>query len=314
MTITRLTFSGAGIERFAELRQMPEALAAAWAEAETRFLPVWQSRCLVRDGVVADCRREELEILATGHESMVFLGRRAGRALFAVRLGDEQLPAPLSSTAFLGLREIASQVSEADAALLAYARAMILWQERHRYCGICGAPNQPAEGGFVMVCSDAACGQRCFPRIDPAVIVLVHRGECCLLGRQASWPEGRFSTIAGFVEPGESLEEAVAREVREETDVVVAEASYIASQPWPFPSALMLGFHAAAQSSDIRLNDGELVEARWLSRADIIARQVLLPPPISIAYRLIESWFDLWEGPRLASFTTDWASATAAPR
>ena len=96
-----------------------------------------------------------------------------------------------------------------------------------------------------MACSDASCAQRCFPRIDPAVIVLVHRGEHCLLGRQASWPEGRFSTIAGFVEPGETLEEAVAREVREETNIAVADASYIASQPWPFPSALMLGFHAA---------------------------------------------------------------------
>jgi NAD+ diphosphatase len=314
MTITRLTFSGAGIERFAELRQLPEALAAAYAEAETRFLPVWQSCCLVREGFVAELRREELELVAAGHESTVFLGRRAGRALFAVRLAGELPPAGLSGADFLGLREIASQVSEADAALLAYARAMILWQERHRHCGVCGAPNQPVEGGFVMACSDVACGQRCFPRIDPAVIVLVHRDGHCLLGRQAGWPEGRFSTIAGFVEPGESLEEAVIREVREETNIAVAGPSYIASQPWPFPSALMLGFHAAAQSSDIRLNDGELIEARWLSRADILAGQVLLPPPISIAYRLIESWFDQGEGPRLASLATDWASGGPARR
>lgn len=314
MHITRLTFSGAGIERFAELRQLPEALAAALAETETRFLPVWQSRCLVRDGAAADCCREELELLATGHETMVFLGRREGRALFAVRLGDELPPAGLPSAAFLGLREVAGQVSEADAALLAYARAMILWQERHRHCSVCGAPNRPAEGGFVMVCSDAACAQRCFPRIDPAVIVLVHRGEHCLLGRQASWPEGRFSTIAGFVEPGETLEEAVAREVREETNIAVADARYLASQPWPFPAALMLGFHATAQSSDIRLNDGELVEARWLSRADIRNRQVLLPPPISIAFRLIESWFDQVPGPRLASFASDWTSGGPAQR
>ena len=159
-----------------------------------------------------------------------------------------------------------------------------------------------------MACSDESCAQRCFPRIDPAVIVLVHRGDQCLLGRQASWSEGRFSTIAGFVEPGETLEEAVIREVREETNVVVADAAYMASQPWPFPSALMLGFHAGAQSSDIRLNDGELIEARWLSRADIIAGRVLLPPPISIAFRLIESWFDQVPGPGLSSLAVDWTS------
>lgn len=309
MDINRPAFSGAGIERFAGLRQVPEALAAAWAESGTRFLPVWQSRCLVRDGFVVDCRREELEVVSAGYETMVFLGRREGHALFAVGLRGETPPAGLPPSAFLGLREIASQLSEADAALLAYARAMILWQERHRHCGVCGAPNQPAEGGFVMVCSDAACAQRCFPRIDPAVIVLVHRGEHCLLGRQASWPEGRFSTIAGFVEPGESLEEAVVREVHEETNIEVADASYIASQPWPFPAALMLGFHATARSSDIRLNDGELVEARWLSRADILNREVLLPPPISIAWRLIESWFDQVPGPRLASLASAWRNA-----
>lgn len=314
MTIARLTFSGAGIERLAELRQLPEALAAVFAEAETRFLPVWQSRCLVRGGFAADCRREELELVATGHETMVFLGRRAGRALFAVEFHGDAPPGGLPSAGFLGLREVSSQVSEADAALLAYARAMILWQERHRHCGVCGARNRPTEGGFVMVCSDKSCAQRCFPRIDPAVIALVHRGERCLLGRQASWPEGRFSTIAGFVEPGETLEEAVIREVREETNVVVADAVYMASQPWPFPSALMLGFHAEAQSTDIQLNDGELVEARWLSRADISAGRVLLPPPISIAFRLIESWFDQVPGPGLSGLAMDWAAAEPARR
>lgn len=308
MRITRLSFSGAGIERLAELRRFPDALAAVFAETETRFLPVWQSRCLVREGFAADCRREELELLATGHESMVFLGRRAGRALFAVELRGDVPPGGLPGSAFLGLREIASQVSEADAALLAYARAMIVWQERHRYCGVCGAPNRPVDGGFVMACSDAACAQRCFPRIDPAVIVLVQRGEHCLLGRQASWPAGRFSTIAGFVEPGETLEEAVAREVREETNVAVADVSYLASQPWPFPSALMLGFHATALSSEIQCNDGELVEARWLSRADIIAGAVQLPPPISIAFRLIENWFEQVPGPRLSSLALDWSA------
>jgi NAD+ diphosphatase len=161
------------------------------------------------------------------------------------------------------------------------------------------------EGGFVMACSRPACGHRAFPRIDPAVIVLVCHGDRCLLGRQPGWPEGRLSTVAGFVEPGESLEEAVAREVHEETNIRVGDCRYIASQPWPFPAAMMIGFHAEGRNTDIRFNDGELVEARWLSREDLRRREVRLPPSASIAFRLIEAWFDREPGPRLASLGLD---------
>jgi NAD+ diphosphatase len=177
---------------------------------------------------------------------------------------------------------------------------MVAWQRSHRYCGVCGSPNRALEGGFVMECSDADCGRRSFPRLDPAVIVLVHRGDRCLLGRQTKWPEGRFSTIAGFVEPGENLEDAIRREVREETDIRVGKCEYLASQPWPFPSALMIGYHAEAESEAIRLNDGELAEARWLTRGELATGAVVLPPRFSVAYRLIERWFDLVDGPRLA--------------
>lgn len=152
-----------------------------------------------------------------------------------------------------------------------------------------------------MGCTAGDCGHRSFPRLDPAIIVLVHDGERCLLGRQPSWPAGRFSTIAGFVEPGESLEDAVRREVHEETNITVAECRYLASQPWPFPAALMIGFHARAGSAEIRCNDCELAEARWVTRADIMARAVTLPPATSVAYRLIETWFDAWDGPQLAT-------------
>ncbi len=169
---------------------------------------------------------------------------------------------------------------------------MILWQERHRHCGVCGAPNRASEGGFVMACTRSGCDHKSFPRIDPAVIVLVHRGDRCLLGRQAAWPEGRFSTIAGFVEPGESLEDAVVREVHEETNIQVGDCTYIGSQPWPFPAAMMLGFHATGLTDDIRFNDGELVEARWFHRDDLRTGAVALPPRESIAFRLIETWLD----------------------
>jgi NAD+ diphosphatase len=285
--MTRIAFTGSGIERLSPLRQQAEELAAAFGAADTRFVPVWQSRCLLKDGLVA-CRREELGDLVAEPSQAVFLGRRGGQALFAV--GVTALPPDLPGEVFVGLREAVSQVSEADAALLAYARAMILWQERHRFCGVCGAPNRATDGGFVMACTQAACDHKSFPRIDPAVIVLVHRAGRCLLGRQASWPEGRFSTIAGFVEPGESLEDAVVREVHEETNIRVGECRYQGSQPWPFPASMMLGFHAAGLSDDIRFNDGELVEARWLTRDELRAGAVLMPPPESIARRLIEGW------------------------
>lgn len=302
--MTPITFSGSGVERLAPLRQQADELAAAFAAADTRFVPIWQSRCLLQAGGVV-CRREDLAPWTVGHEAAVFLGRRGGHALFAIEVRGDAPPPSLPAEGFRALREIVAAVSEADAALLAYARAMILWQERHRYCGVCGAPNRACDGGFVMACSSEQCDHRSFPRIDPAVIVLVHRGDRCLLGRQAAWPEGRFSTIAGFVEPGESLEDAVRREVQEETNIEVGDCSYLASQPWPFPAAMMLGFHAVALSDAILFNDGELVEARWLSRDDIRAGAIGLPPRESIAFRLIEAWFDAAGGTPLASLGLD---------
>jgi NAD+ diphosphatase len=303
--MTRITFTGSGVERLSPLRQQAEELAAAFAAADTRFVPVWQSRCLLKDGGIVVCSREDLDAETAGHEGAVFLGRRNGQALFAVGLRGEVPPPALPASGFHGLRDVVREVSEADAALLAYARAMILWQERHRYCGVCGAPNRASEGGFVMACTSAACDHKSFPRIDPAVIVLVHRHDRCLLGRQGSWPAGRFSTIAGFVEPGESLEDAVVREVHEETNIQVGDCTYIGSQPWPFPAAMMLGFHAVGLSDDIRFNDGELVEARWLTRDEIRAGAVALPPRESIAFRLIEAWFDEAGGTPLAALGLD---------
>jgi NAD+ diphosphatase len=180
--------------------------------------------------------------------------------------------------------------------MLAYAKAMTYWHRCHRFCGNCGSPTVSTQGGHLRVCTNPQCGQHHFPRTDPAIIVLVTSGERCLLGRQQIWPAGRYSIIAGFVEPGESLEAAVAREVREETGIAVEQVRYWASQPWPFPSSLMLGFRAEAASTSVQLRDGELEAARWLSREEIAIelRQgaLRLPPEVSISYQLIESWFD----------------------
>lgn len=275
----------------------------AWLDAarrEGRYVPVWRRKVLVS----ADDRPAplllEADMLAAldASRDSVLLGERDGLPCFAVALDGE---APPFAGRFEDVRGLGDRLAPVDAALLAYARAMILWHERHGHCGVCGAPTESIEAGHARECR--ACGAKHFPRVDPAIIVLVAGAERCLLGRQAAWPAGRYSTIAGFVEPGESLEAAVCREVLEETGVRVEEVVYHGSQPWPFPSSLMLGFHARPAGGEIVLRDGELEDARWFDRDDIAAQRVLLPPRVSIAYRLIEEWFDRAPGRRLAEET-----------
>jgi NAD+ diphosphatase len=295
-------FSGNYIDRLGEIRTDQDALNAALTDPTTRFLAIYQERCLIRDEHAAmltiDDVREHIENL---HHA-IFLGQLEGHYLFAIGIETDIEPSLRDDCVLAGLRELTGQLPEPEAALLAYAKAMVGWQQRHRHCGICGASCVPHEGGFVMQCSRSACQHRSFPRLDPAIIVLAHAGDRCLLGRQTRWPEGRFSTIAGFVEPGESLEDSVRREVHEETNIRIGPCKYLASQPWPFPAALMIGFLAEALSGEIRLNDGELAEARWLTRDDIATGAVVLPPRVSIAYRLLETWFDQGSGASLASF------------
>jgi NAD+ diphosphatase len=291
-------FAGEYIDRSAALRRDPEGLRRAYEDPATRFLPVWEARCLIRGEAGARLSRAELGGYLPPREGAIFLGVEDGRHLFA--LGLESRDAPQGLGDFGGLRDLISRVPRQDAALLAYARAMVNWHRQHRHCGVCGAPNRAEDGGFVLACS-GTCAHRSFPRLDPAIIVLVHRDQHCLLGRQATWPADRFSTIAGFVEPGEGLEDAVRREVAEETNVRVTHCRYVASQPWPFPASLMIGFHAMAASEEIRTNDGELAEARWLGREEIASGRVILPPRASVAYGLIEAWYDAVPGPGLAT-------------
>jgi NAD+ diphosphatase len=305
MSDTPTFFSGAYFERNSALRLEPAALAAAWADPATRFLPVWEAKPLIRAGAAARLTREELGAQLAPAEQAIYLGIEGDSHLFAFALEAREAPPGLG--VFGGLRDLVGSVPAADAGLLAYARAMVNWHRQHRYCGVCGAPNRPEGGGFVLACSAEPDAHRSFPRLDPAIIVLVHHDERCLLGRQASWPADRFSTIAGFVEPGEALEDAVRREVREETNIRVTHCRYRASQPWPFPASLMIGFHAMAASEDIRLNDAELAEARWLTREELAAGAVVLPPRASVAWRLIEDWFDAVPGPGLARLNRDGA-------
>jgi NAD+ diphosphatase len=202
-----------------------------------------------------------------------------GRALFAVEADGQQLTS---------LRDAAARLSQADGGLVAQAAGLHNWHRSHRFCANCGAPTAMAEAGHVRACP--ACGAQHHPRTDPVVIMLVSRDDEVLLGRQASWPEGRFSALAGFVEPGESLEEAVAREVHEESGVRVRDVRYRSSQPWPFPTSLMLGFHARWAGGEPEVLDGELEAVGWFSADDLRDGSVQLPPRLAIARNLIDEW------------------------
>jgi NAD+ diphosphatase len=221
-----------------------------------------------------------------------FLGvDAAGTARFAV--SADALP-DRPDTREGDLRALGTLLGDADAGMLVHAVALENWHRTHRFCARCGHATEVVLAGHVRKCP--ACAAEHFPRTDPAVIMLVvDDQDRCLLGRHAAWPEGRFSTLAGFVEPGESLEQAVAREVLEEAGVTVDDAEYLGSQPWPFPSSLMLGFHAHASDARVRVDGEELAEARWFTRAElkaaIDAGEVLPPGGISIARRLIEHWY-----------------------
>lgn len=282
-----------GVDRHGHRRSEPGWVEQALRAGLVDYLPVQGSRNLVRTGAPPRPVRlgpGELAELGTSHEQAILLGTRGERLLFAVAVSEE-IEAPPES-AFSGLRRLAHQVSRDDAGLLAYARAMVLWHANHGFCSRCGAATRPVHNGHARLCQAPDCAVRHFPRVDPAVIVLVDRGEHCLLGRQPGWPAGRYSTIAGFVEPGESLEDAVLREVYEETGIRSMDARYHSSQPWPFPSSLMLGYTARAVDEEISLVDGELEDARWVSRDDMAEGRVLLPTPMSIAYALIRDWYN----------------------
>ena len=212
----------------------------------------------------------------------------------ALAAHGEGTPDAATGTRAIGLRAAAATLPQADGGLAAHAAALVNWHRRHRHCSVCGAPTAVAEGGVVRRCG--RCGAEHHPRTDPVVIMLVTDGDRVLLGRQPSWPKGRYSALAGFVEPGESLEEAVAREVREEAGVEVGPPAYVASQPWPFPSSLMLGFTAPWIAGEPRRIDEELEDVRWFTRADVAAAveeregPLGVPPRFAIARRLLEMW------------------------
>lgn len=289
-------FSGPYVDRAVHLRKDPAAIAAALADPGALIIPLWQSRSLVRQcgpactAAFVEVTHEIRRTLPDGE--LVLLGKFRGHTCFAAELAGDSPPDIVPDARFEDLRSAGGLLPEDEAGLLAYARAMVLWRRRNRYCGSCGAPACSESAGHVMKCTSPGCGVEHFPRLDPAIIVLVSGGERALLGRQATWPAGQYSTIAGFVEPGESLEDAVAREVLEETGVIVTEVTYHSSQPWPFPSSLMVGFTARAAPEAVPRADEELEDVRWFTREQIAGGTPRLPPPQSVSFRLIEDWYD----------------------
>jgi NAD+ diphosphatase len=294
-----IAFAGSRLDRADHIRSDPEALAA---------LMDWRARLLLLDGLdpvftpEGDLAWGTLADAPEGAE-LVFLGLdaepgRGGRGCFAAVPADfpasALLPGPKSweSMALLEAGELATWGG---------ARAMVGWHARHRFCARCGQPTLMAKGGWQRNCTNEACRAEHFPRVDPVTIMLVEHEGNMLLGRQPRFPAGRYSALAGFVEPGETFEEAVAREVLEESGVRVRDVGYVMSQPWPFPSSLMIGCHAYADDPAIVVDKTELDDARWFSRAEVTeAMDAVLrgeegkafgaPPPTAVAHHLLKWW------------------------
>lgn len=279
------TFANLPIDRFTEQRDDPDWLVKEKRDPNTRFIDIYKGECKVinqhesyRLALDTDTKSDvvTISLLGTFQNHTVFSRRQA----------------PAENEAWLNLRSAAIQLSDDQAGLAAYAIALDNWQQRHEFCGRCGNRNRLLSAGHRMECG--SCRNINFPRTDPAMITLITYGDECLLGRQSSWPAKRYSCLAGFVEPGESLEDCVRREAMEEAGVSLARIDYQSSQPWPFPNALMAGFRAIASSQEISIGD-ELEDARWWSieaiQQAVKDNQLLLPFAQSISWRLLADWY-----------------------
>jgi NAD+ diphosphatase len=295
-------YAGLALDRGSMRRRDPAQIAALLADPATRLLPVWRSRSLILEGAEPSAALLSAAAVVAIEGLRIYLGHDEEGAYFALNISQVEegeatgiVGGIASSAKFIDLRSVGPTLARRDGALLAYARGLSYWHDRHRFCGVCGAPSEVQSGGHVRVCTNETCKAEHFPRTDPAVIMLVHHGDRCLLARSKRFPAiPMHSTLAGFVEPGESLEDAVAREVKEEVGVDVVDVQYHSSQPWPFPGSIMLGFHARALNTEITLDDDEITSAGWFDRAFLRAPQdpdkFRMPRADSIARRLIEDW------------------------
>ncbi len=309
-----VTFGGSGLDRAAQLRFDADQVAARLADPSARALAIWRGKPLICGE--ADCAAVWLPVdhplLGLADEAPTFLGMNGSGACFAYDISGwepQELPDTLGALfdateqrhpdlpadqRFAELRAVMTRLAPRDAELLATARAILGWHESHGFCAKCGVRTHVAQAGWQRDCP--ACGARHFPRTDPVVIMLITHGNSVLIGRSPGWPEGMFSLLAGFVEPGETIEAAVRREVFEETAVRVGEVGYLASQPWPFPSSLMLGCHGRATSREITVDPVEIEDALWVSREEMMQvfagahPRIKTPRRGAIAHFLLRNW------------------------
>ena len=287
-----LAFAGSPIDRADQIRVDADRLAA---------LMDWRARLLKLDGLDPVLSPEgtlEWGTLADAapDSDLVFLGLAAGKACFAevpARQGGSTGPANPRLWAAM------AALDPGELATYGGARSLVDWHARHRFCAQCGSPTRLAKGGWQRTCTNDDCKADHFPRVDPVTIMLVEHQGNLLLGRQPRFPPRRFSALAGFVEPGESIEDAVAREIMEEAGVVVRDVTYVASQPWPFPSSLMIGCHSHADSAELTIDTTELDEARWFTRAEVELAMTgsedaafIAPPPHAVAHHLLKWWLE----------------------
>ncbi|RDI98968.1 NAD(+) diphosphatase [Dyella solisilvae] len=301
------TFAGLShvLDRVAERRDESMWVSELATSAEARYLvidPLGQTYLLPDQDALRwlDAAEREQRL---GELKASFLGFAGGLPHFLLAVTDSDKAAELErvlGARRAGLRDVGLQLPANEAGLFAYGKGLAHWQSETRHCAYCGSPVVLVASGHRAQCTNNACGRMHFPRTDAAVIVIVEHDGACLLGRQAGWPKGRYSTLAGFVEPGEALEDAVRREVAEESGVVVGEVHYHSSQPWPLPQSLMVGFTAKAVSREIRLRDRELEEARWFTPQDIVdgmADGSFLPSlRLSVSYHLLAHWLQQQAG------------------
>jgi NAD+ diphosphatase len=295
-------FAGNPLDRVSQRRQDAGWVASLIEDPATRVLPLHGLKPPVRRSSAAALDWQNVapwRPLIDSGNTLILLGIRDGRAFFALDAGSTEVPGDNGSVV-MDARAAAPMIDGGEAAILAEARSLIDWHDRHRFCARCGAASVVASGGWVRHCPE--CKAHHFPRVDPVVIMLAVRGERCLLGRGHRRPGARFSCLAGFMEPGETLEEAVRREVLEESGIQVGRIKYLASQPWPFPSSLMMGFLGEALTEEITIDPEELAEVRWFERDEVRAMVersrsddpnsglATLPPPLAIGHQIVRRW------------------------